>query len=257
MAAGRLKAVRIVQRNMLVNRHGWIVIFSGFFEPVFYLFGLGLGLGSIVGDVMVGGRTVSYAVFVAPALLATSCMNGAITEGCFNVFFKLHRRGTYEGILATPLGVADVALGEMAWALIRGTLYAAAFIVIISLMGFSLSLWALLALPAAVLVSAAFAGFAIMLTSFMTEINHFERVMNLVVLPMFLFSGTFFPLSVYPASLRAVVQLLPLYHATALLRALTTGSVGPDSLTHVVYLLVMMAASIWIAARRLQRRIVV
>lgn len=241
---------------MMVNRHNWMVIFSGFFEPVFYLFGIGLGLGSIVGDVVVGDRTVSYAAFIAPALLASSCMNGAIFEGCFNVFFKLTRQKTYEGILATPLGVSDVAIGEMTWAIIRGTLYAAGFMIIISLMGFTPSLWSVLALPAAVLVSAAFAGFAIMLTSFITGLHHFDRVLNLVVLPMFLFSATFFPLSVYPEGLRAIVQVFPLYHATALLRALTTGTIQTATLTHIVYLVVMLTVSIWVATRRLQRRIV-
>jgi hypothetical protein len=121
-----VRANRMVQRNLLVYKHAWMVIVSGFFEPLFYLLGIGLGLGTLVPDI--GG--ISYLAFVAPGLLASSCMNGAITDGFFNIFFKLHFQKVYDGILATPMRVADVALGEALWALGRGSAYAAAFLVV-------------------------------------------------------------------------------------------------------------------------------
>jgi lipooligosaccharide transport system permease protein len=122
-----LRARRLVQRNLLVYRHSWMVIFSGFFEPLFYLLGIGYGLGTIVGDVtLADGRVVAYAAFVAPALLAQSTMNGAISETIFNVFFKLNFEKVYDAILATPLGIGDIALGELMWAMIRATIYAVA-----------------------------------------------------------------------------------------------------------------------------------
>ncbi|MFN2484188.1 MAG: ABC transporter permease [Candidatus Limnocylindria bacterium] len=248
---------RLVQRNLLVYRHGWMIIFSGFFEPLFYLLGIGFGLGSIVGSLPgPGGASIPYAAFVAPALLASSCMNGAITDGFFNIFFKLNYQRTYEGVLATPLGVPDVALGEMIWALSRGSLYAAAFLIVMLAMGLVLSPWAILALPAAILVSAAFSAGALAITGFVRKIQDFDIVMGLVVMPMFLFSGTFFPLYIYPEPVRIVVQLTPLYHGVALLRALTTGAVGPAVVLDVAYLVVMLAVGLTIATLRLQQRII-
>ncbi|MGH2810356.1 MAG: ABC transporter permease, partial [Actinomycetota bacterium] len=117
------RAWRLVQRNMLVYRHTFMVIFSGFFEPVFYLLAIGLGIGSMIGEIKGVAGDIPYAAFVAPAMLATSCLNGAITEGFFNPYFKLHYQRTYDAILSTPLGVSDIALGELIWAQIRGSLY--------------------------------------------------------------------------------------------------------------------------------------
>src|SRR6186713_2616970 len=125
------RAVRMVQRNLLVYKHGWMIIFSGFFEPLFYLLSIGIGLGSLVPDV----AGVNYTAFVAPGLLASSCLNGAISDGLFNIFFKLHFQKTYDGILASPMRVQDVAFGEMLWALMRGSLYAAAFLVVVLVLG--------------------------------------------------------------------------------------------------------------------------
>ena len=125
------RSIRMVQRNLLVYKHTWMVIVSGFFEPLFYLLGIGIGLGSMVPPI----NGISYGAFVAPGLLASSCLNGAITDGFFNIFFKLHYQKTYDGILSTPMRVPDVAFGEMLWALGRGSLYAAAFLVVLLVLG--------------------------------------------------------------------------------------------------------------------------
>src|SRR3954468_14018513 len=93
------RSFRMVQRNLLVYKHTWMVIFSGFFEPLFYLLGIGIGLGSMVPDI----HGISYAAYVAPGLLASSCLNGAITDGFFNIFFKLHFQRIYDGVLSTPM----------------------------------------------------------------------------------------------------------------------------------------------------------
>ncbi|HLQ76058.1 MAG TPA: ABC transporter permease, partial [Terriglobia bacterium] len=152
------RARRMVQRNLIVYRHTWMIIFTGFFEPLFYLIGIGLGIGGMIGSV----NGIRYSAFVAPGLLASSCINGAITDGFFNIFFKLNFQKTYDGILATPMRVPDIALGEMLWAQIRGSIYAALFIVVLLAMGFAtgspmiLSRWAVLALPAAMLCCMAF-----------------------------------------------------------------------------------------------------
>lgn len=253
-AGPALRAWRLVQRNLLVYRHTWMVLFSGFFEPIFYLLAVGYGIGALVGEVQVlGGRAVPYAAFVAPAMLATSALNGAITEGYFNPFFKLHYQGTYEAILAAPMRVSDIAWGELVWAQIRGTLYSAGFLIIMLVLGLVLSPWAILALPAAMFVSASFSASALLLMTLSSKVDDFDKVMNLLVHPMFLFSTTFFPLTVYPEAIRAVVALTPLYHAVALLRGLTTGAVTPMLIVHAVYLGAVGWISMKIAGRRLSR----
>ena len=249
---------RMVQRNLLVYKHGWMVIFSGFFEPVFYLLGIGLGMGALVPSI----NGISYASFVAPGLLAASCLNGAITDGCFNIWFKLHFMKTYDGILATPMRVPDVAFGEMLWAVTRGAIYAAGFLILLVVLGtitgrpVLLSPLAIFAFPAAVLAAVAFSAIAVCVTTFVRKVEDFDIVMGLGVMPMFLFSGTFFPLSQIPLVPRVLMEVLPLYHGAAMLRQLTTGAVDPTFAVHVVYLLVIGAAAFTLAMRRLERALI-
>jgi lipooligosaccharide transport system permease protein len=235
-----------------------MVIFSGFFEPVFYLLGIGIGLGAMVPDI----DGLDYGAFVLPGLLASSCLNGAITDGMFNIFFKLHFQKTYDGILATPMQVPDIALGEVLWAVSRSSLYAAAFLVVALVMGsvlgqrLLLSPWAVVAFPAAVFVSAAFAAIALCMTTVIRTVEDFDPVMGLLVLPMFLFSGIFFPIAQLPGPLPWVVAVLPLYHAVELLRALTTGALAPALIGHIVYLAAVGCMAFVLAMRRLEQRLV-
>ena len=248
------RAWLLVERNLLVYRKMWLLIVSGFFEPVLYLFSLGVGIGSLVG-VVAGpdGQSIEYTAFVAPALLAASAMNGAVYDSTMNVFFKLKYARTYDAMLSTPLEPADIAVGEILWAQLRGTLYSAAFLLVMLVFGLVDSWWAVLALPATVLIGLAFAAAGMAATSFMRSWQDFDFV-QLAILPMFLFSTTFFPLSVYPRPLQLVVQLTPLYHGIELVRPLTTGAgVGPGLLGHVLYFLGMAALGLAVAARRLQR----
>ena len=249
---------RMVQRSVIVYRHVWDVIFSGFFEPVFYLLGIGVGLGGLVPAI----EGVSYAAFIAPGLLASSCLNGALSDGMFNIFFKLHFQKTYDGILATPMRVPDIAFGEMLWALTRSSLYAAGFLLVAFGMSFVisekllLSASAVLALPAAVFVSAAFAAIALCTTSFLRVVEDFDIVMGLLVMPMFLFSGIFFPVATLPEPLQWIVAGLPLYHAVELLRPLTTGTTDAGMIGHATYLLAVGGIAFFMAMHRLERTLV-
>lgn len=247
------RSPRVVERNVLQSRRAWIVIVSGFFEPLFYLLGLGFGLGRVVGDVAgPDGTPIPYALFVAPALLASSAMNGAIYESTMNVFHKLKYQKLYDTLLTTPIGVADIAVGEIGWALIRGTLYAIGFFAVMLLLGLVQSPWALLMIPAALLTGMGFAAVGMAATTFMRSWQDFDLV-NLVVLPLFLFSATFYPLTAYPGPLQAVVAWTPLYQAVDLMRALATGSVDLTDLVHVAYLAGMAVLGVAIASRRLDR----
>jgi lipooligosaccharide transport system permease protein len=254
------RARRLVERNIMVYRHQWIIIFSGVFEPIFYLIGIGLGIGGIVGEipaVFVGGRTdVSYLAYVAPALVATAAMNGAVFETIFNVFFKLNYAKTYDGVLATPMGITEIALGEMMWALLRAALYAVAMFVIMLVAGLILSPWGLLMVPAALLVAAAFAAAGLAGTSYLRTVNDFDVPMGLIVMPMFLFSGTFFPVGVYPEPLQWLMQLNPLYHAIHLIRGLSLGLMGLEQLWDLVFLLGFFAAGMFVAMRQMERKLI-
>jgi lipooligosaccharide transport system permease protein len=250
---GGRRSTFLIERNILVYRHIWTVIFSGFFEPLFYLLSIGVGIGELVGDVVgPGGQAIDYTTWVAPALLASSAMNGAVYESTMNIFFKLKFAKVYDAILATPVGVGDVALGEIAWCLIRGAMYAIAFFIVMVCMGLVESWWAVLVVPAAILIGFAFAACGMAATTFMRSWTDFDLV-TLATVPLFLFSATFYPLSTYPRALQVVVQLTPLYHGVDLLRSLTLGHVGPGQLIHVAYLLAMGLLGLRIAGRRLER----
>ncbi|SNS93447.1 lipooligosaccharide transport system permease protein [Geodermatophilus pulveris] len=245
------RAGHLVSRNLLVARRTWVLFVSGLFEPFFYLLSIGVGIGGLVGTVVTDdGAAISYQAFVAPGLMAAAAMNGAIYDSVFNLFFKLKYSRLYDAVLATPLSAADAAVGETAWSLIRGATYSAAFLVVMTLLGLVGSWWALLALPAAVLIGFAFAAVGLTAATFLRGWQDFEFV-QLVLLPLFLFSTTFYPLSTYPGPLQVVVQCTPLYHGIELVRGLVTGDVGWSLLGHVGYLAGMGLVALAIGARRL------
>jgi lipooligosaccharide transport system permease protein len=244
---------RLVERNLLVYRHSWLILVSGLFEPIFYLLSIGVGIGHLVGKVPgPGGHPLDYRTFVAPALLAASSMNGAVYDSTLNFFYKLKYAKVYDAVLATPLGVDDVAFGEITWALLRGLIYAIAFLVVMLGFGLIHSAWMLLALPVSVLIGFGFAAIGMAATSYMKSWQDFEFV-QLAILPLFLLSTTFYPLATYPRWLQLVTECTPLYHGVVLIRALNVGVVGPGLLVHVAYFVVMGVVGARIASRRLGR----
>jgi len=244
----------VMSRGMLATRSSnAAIVVSGFFEPVFYLLSMGIGLGALVGTVVTTtGQEVSYAAFIAPALLAVSAMNGAIYDSTWNVFFKMNYAKLYEGMLTTSLGPLDVALGEIGLALLRGVLYALGFLIIMQSLGLNLSWTAILALPAVVLIAFGFASLGMAVTSYLTTFQQMDWI-NFVMLPMFLFSATFYPLSVYPEPIQWVVQALPLWHGVELIRGLTTGALSVALLGHVLYYVVMIAIGLVFTTSRLKK----
>jgi lipooligosaccharide transport system permease protein len=248
-AQPRVGGQLIIERNLMVYRRTWIILFSGFFEPLFYLYAMGVGLGALVKTVP--GTDLSYAAYVAPALMASSAMNGAFYDAT-NVFWKLRYGKVYEAMLSTPVSPTDVAVGETLWAVVRALLYSAAFLFIITISGYIESWWALLALPAAFVIGFGFAGAGIAAVTWMRNWQDFDLI-QLVMLPMFLFSATFYPISIYPTAVEWLVQALPLYHGITLIRGLTTGVVGTAQLVDVAYLLTMGLIGMAIASKRIDR----
>jgi lipooligosaccharide transport system permease protein len=242
---------RLLERNIRVYRHVWLLFISGIGEPLFYLLSLGVGLGPLVGHVTgPGGASVPYREFVAPGLLAVSAMNGAIYDSTFNVYLKLKYVRIYEAMLATPMRPADIALGEIGWALLRGGVYAVAFTMVMAAMGLVSSFWAVLAVPVALLIGFAFAAAGMACTTFMRSWQDFDYVL-LASLPLFLFSTTFYPLSVYPTPLAVVVECTPLYQGVVILRALVLGVPDPSLLWRAAYLAAMGLAGLAVSSRRI------
>jgi lipooligosaccharide transport system permease protein len=249
--------LRLVERHARVYRHAWIIFVSGVFEPLFYLLSVGLGLGVLVGKVAgPGGTLIPYREFVAPGLLAVSSMNGAMYDSTFNIFFRLKYAKLYDSVLATPIRPAQVAVGEITWALMRGTVYAIAFTLVMLCMGLIRSPWAVLSVPVAVLIGFCFAALGMTGTTYMKSWQDFDYVV-LISMPLFLFSATFYPLSVYPRVIQDIVAWTPLYQGVLILRDLTVGVVGPELLWRAGYLAVVGAAGLYWSGRRIGKLLLV
>ena len=249
--AGR-RSGSVVERNLVTLRTMyWVVMATGFLEPVLYLFSIGIGVGKLVGDLtLADGRVVAYAAFVAPAMLASSAMTGALSETTFNFFAKMKFVRLYEAILATPVRPIEIALGELAWAMMRGTVYAAAFLVIMVVMGLTTAGSAVVALFAAVLVGFAFGGAGMALSTFMRSWQDFDLIAS-AQFALFLFSGTFVPADAYPPVLRWLVEFSPLYRSVDLIRGITTGSWSAVQLLDAAYLLALLVVGLTVAGRRM------
>lgn len=253
--AGR-RSVSVAERNFAALRSAyWLVLISGFFEPVLYLFSIGVGVGALVGDLtLADGTVVSYAQFVAPAMLAASAMSGALSETTFNFFGKMKFMKLYDAVLATPVRPFEIALGELAWAMTRGSLYSAAFLVIMVVMDLTTPLRAAAAFPAAMLVGFAFGALGMAFATLIRSWQDFD-LMGAVQFMLFLFSGTFVPAEAYPAAVRWLVEMSPLYQSVTLIRAISLGAVSWPQLGNVAYLLAATVLGLTLAARRVGRKL--
>ena len=246
-------AVAVLERGLLAQFrvNVWVVV-TGWIEPVLYLLAFGYGLGGLVGTIDDGrGHAIPYAAYIAPALMAVSAMNGAVMESTFNVLEKMHYKRLYEGMLATRLGPLDVALGEISLALLRGAVYAIGFQLVMQVAGLNLSWWALLAVPATVIVAFGFGSFGMGITSYAKSYQELDWV-NFALVPMFLLSATFFPIAFYPDWLQWIVMCLPLWQAVELIRGLTTGVVDGWMWLHLAYFVAMIVVGLIFTTRRLR-----
>lgn len=248
------RAGSVTMRDINAMRHAnyWVLVASGFVEPVLYLFSIGVGVGALVGDfTLANGRVVSYATFVAPAMIAASAMNGAIAESTFNFFGKLKWQKLYHAMVATPVRPFEVALGELAWALIRGSLYSASFLVLMVALDMTTVAWAIPALLASLLIGLAFGALGLTIATYIRTWQDFDYL-QVGLFGMFMFSGTFAPTDAYPDVLRVVIGLTPLYHGVELVRGFTTGVVGVSMLGHTAYLAALAAVGLVVAGRRMR-----
>jgi lipooligosaccharide transport system permease protein len=248
--SGRARVV--LERSWIqFKSSAWMVVASGFIEPLLNLVVFGYGVGKFIGEIKLdNGQMVSYASFVVPGLLASAAMMGAILDATWNVFFKIHESRLYHAMLATSLGPMDVALGEISWALLRGALYSSAFMVVVTPLGLIKSWWGLLAIPAGAVIGFGFAAIGMACTSYMTSFQHMGLI-NIVLLPITLFSGSFFPLSILPSWIANIVRWTPLTQGIDLMRMLTLGTIDSSIFVHLAYFSVFIAGGLYFTTRRL------
>lgn len=247
-------AARVWQRNVWVYASRWAyALVPNFFEPVFYLLGMGVGLGFYVA---VGGEFgASFLAFIAPGLVAASAMNGASFETTYNVFVKLNFAKLYDAMITTRVNIEDVVLGELAWATTRATMYGGVFLLVTLFFDTPLS-WRLLpALAAIALVGFAFSAIGTAFTAVNRMIEVYSYYFTLFLTPSFLFSDIFFPVAErFPPALVAVAEWTPLYRSVQLLRGIVNGT-GRDPWGDVLYLLVLGVVLVLFSMVWLRRRV--
>ncbi len=275
-AAGTVRASSAEWRDVAARRTPWRVVayfassyrrtwrgsvVTSFLNPLLYLLAMGVGLGSLVDRGATPASSldgVRYLAFLAPGMLAATAMQTAATESTYPVMGAIKWLRTYFGMLATPLEVADVVVGHLTWVTIRLTMVAATFLAVMAAFGVVESGWAVLALPAAILTGLAFAAPISAFAATRENDTAFAALFRFGVIPMFLFSGTFFPVSQLPAALRPVAWATPLWHGVELCRTLTLGTAALlPSVGHAAYLAAWAAAGVAVALRTHRRRLVV
>jgi lipooligosaccharide transport system permease protein len=233
-------------------------IFSSFLSPILFLTAMGIGLGSYVSDsAAIGG--VPYLVFLAPGLLAATAMQSASFEATFPIMAGLIWTRTFHGMYATPISPRDIALGNLAWIVARLALITTIFTVVIVAFGAAESPLVVLAIPAAILTGMAFAAPIAAFSATQKTPDRFSTIFRFGITPLFLFSGTFFPISSLPAALQAFAWLTPLFHGVALTRALSLGTIADEPVAaaiHVIYLTTCVVVGSWLTIRTIGARLV-
>jgi len=232
-------------------------IISGFLGPLFFLVAMGFGLGSLVDADTGGLGAPGYVEFIAPGILAAQAMQTAVGESTFPVMGALKWQRQYHAMLAAPLGIADIVLGHVAFVAMRVAITSVTFAVVAVALGAITSWWVLLAVPAAILTGLAFTTPVFAFAARQNDDSGFNVLFRFIVMPMFLFSGTFFPVEQLPGVLEVVARVTPLWHGVELCRSLVTGTATAlGSLGHVAYLTAWAVGGLWLAFASFRKRLV-
>jgi len=255
---GLAPAGRVLQRNLWVYRRTWRgSVLGSFLTPLLYLTAMGVGLGTLIPRESSAMFGFEYLHFLGPGILAATCMQSATFESSFPVMGKIAWRRNYDAMLATPLDVRHVLGGELLWIGFRVLTISVVYLAVLTGFGIARSPLALLAIPAAILTGLAFSAAVIAFSATQRNAEGFSWLFRFVINPLFLFSGTFFPLSQLPDQVEWVAALTPLYHGVALVRGTILdepGFLGPWPL-HVAYLVGFLAVGAFVAHRLLHRRL--
>lgn len=248
------RAVHVWRRDL----ESWKRFAASFFvaalgDPIFYLLGIGYGLGRFVADI--DGQP--YASFLAPGIVAYTAMNSATFEATIGAFTRMSEQRTYEAILATPCSVADIVAGDVLWAASKSVISVCFLAAILGVFGLLRSPLALTLLPLGFVIGLMFAALGMIMTAKAPSYDFFNYYFTFVFSIMFLFSGVFFPIRSLPDWARAVAWVLPLTHAVALSRGLATGDTGTWMLGEVGWIIVVTVVAFVVAERLVRRRLLV
>lgn len=251
------RALRVWQRNFSVYRKTWKISFiPPLLEPLLYILAFGLGLAVMIGELRIDGRSLPYTTFIAPALIAVAIMYNAFFETTYNSFVRMYYQKTFDALLATPLNLEEIILGEILWAATKAMIATVLMGTVISLCGLLDFPGTLLLLPLALLGGLLFAVLGMICTSLCPSIETFNLPIFLGITPMFLFSGTFFPLQNLPEWAQGVAQLLPLTHLVALVRGCSLHLWTAELWLSLLYLLLATLIFLPVAIALMVRRIV-
>ena len=249
--------IRIWQRNLTVYRKSWKISFiPPFLEPLFYLLAFGIGLSTLVGSVRYKGSEISYVEFIAPGLIAISIMYNSFFETTYNSYVRMYYQKTFDAMMATPLSIEEIITGEIVWGATKSLIASAIMMVVISFFGFLHYPSSLLILPLAFLGGLAFGSIGMVFTGTVANIEMFNLPVFLFITPMFLFSGTFFPLENLPRWAQVLASVLPLTHLANLTRPLALGRIPPSLLWDVGYVLLFSAIFFPLALKKMHRRLI-
>lgn len=249
--------LRVWQRNVKVYQKGWKVIFlPPFLEPLFYLLAFGVGLSGLVGSLRYQGEEIGYSRFIAPALIAVNMMNNSFFETTYASFVRMYYQKTFDAMMATPLCLEEVITGEIVWASTKSVVATAIMMAVISCFGLIRYPEGLLVLPVSFLGGMAFSAIGMYFTGLVKNIEMFNLPVFLFVTPMFLLSGTFFPLENFPAWSQYGALLFPLTHLVHLTRDLCLGRLRPSALWSTGYLVLFAMIFFPLAVARMRRRLI-
>lgn len=224
-----------------------------FLEPVLYLLALGYGLGGFIGEI----NGISYAAFIAPALISISIMNSASFECSYGSYVRMHYQKLFDAMIATPVSIEEVIAGELLWGATKSLINSFIILTVIAAFGLVSSAFALLILPLALLGGLLFASISMCFTAIVPNIDSFNYYFFVLMTPMFLFCGTFFPLSALPGAVQLVAYFLPLTHVVIITRGLTLGNITFLALANLAWIAVVCAVFFVISIKLMKRRLII
>jgi lipooligosaccharide transport system permease protein len=248
---------RVWQRNFTVYRESWKVNFlPPLLEPLFYLLAFGVGFSGLIGNVRYGDTEVSYVSFIAPALIAINIMNNSFFENTYGSFVRMYYQKTFDAMMATPLNAEEIITGEIVWGATKSVIGTGIMLIVISFFGLVSYPTGLVILGVAFLGGIAFGSAGMFFTSQVKTIDLFNLPVFLFITPMFLFSGTFFPLTGLPVWAQKVALALPLTHLVNIVRALNYGDLDGNALAGICYLIIFCLIAFPLAIIKMRRRLI-
>lgn len=252
-----LRFLKVWRRNLVTFQKIWKVNFlTPLFEPLLYVLAFGLGFSTMIGDVRYGGLTLSYTGFIAPALIATAAMYNAFFETTYASFVRMYYQKTFDGMLATPLSLEEIIIAEIFWSATKAAAAVAIMTIVLGVMGYIQFPSGLLLIPVALLGGFALGAVGMFFTGIIPTIDMFNLPIFLFITPMFLFSGTFFPVSNLPGWAQPLAMVFPLHHLTELSRRCSIGTSETPVLISVFYLAVFSLVFGFLAIATMRRRLV-